>query len=321
MGKSNMSCEWIEETVSQPCSQNEHDISNADECYFTTHPEAGTPPKSFIAVIHRCTALPADYGLGENGEGGGSGPQNGPGGLSGNNPEETITAPIVPVRNKISPCQRLSNLLDPAKANVKPLITGGMYDHINNNPTGEGGVNLKRDANGSYSSDLSSYTSTNMANIKAGGYYYAGIHSHPNNTYPMFSWSDIYVAYKLIINSTSANRPHSALLLVCEDDHGVKQTYAITFENIGMMIEDTMGNIEFLGMTDKQIVKKLDDKLKEAYDKESKKTNPDYESVFLQFNFMTNIGLYKANSSLTGWENLYIETGYPNAPVKSKNCN
>ncbi len=57
------------------------------------------PPKWRFYLFdkdHSEIALPVDTGLGENGEGGGSGPQNGPGGLSNNPPEETTTAPNLP---------------------------------------------------------------------------------------------------------------------------------------------------------------------------------------------------------------------------------
>ena len=106
--------------------------------------------------------------------------------------------------------REIKESLSPTKANIKPLITNGMYDHINNNPTGEGGIYLKRDANGNLTSEPAPYTNTNMVDIKAGGIYYAGIHSHPNDTYPMFSWSDIYVLYTLEKHAASFNKNYPA---------------------------------------------------------------------------------------------------------------
>ncbi|WP_157761472.1 hypothetical protein [Chryseobacterium camelliae] len=57
----------------------------------------------------------------------------------------------------------------------------------------------------------------------------------------------------------------------------------------------------------------MDDQLKLAYDEESLKDNPNYESVFLQMNFGTNVGLYKANNDLTGFSKLQIASNTPNA--------
>lgn len=56
-------------------------------------------------------------------------------------------------------------------------------------------------------------------------------------------------------------------------------------------------------------------------DEELAKDTPNYESAFLQLNFGTNIGLYKANSNLTGFSKLEIASNTPNAVVISTNCN
>ena len=57
------------------------------------------------------------------------------------------------------------------------------------------------------------------------------------------------------------------------------------------------------------------------YDEEINKDNPNYERVFLQFNFGTNIGLYKANSDLTNWSKLSINEDSDTAIVNSNDCN
>jgi hypothetical protein len=70
-----------------------------------------TPSVLVVSLVRKCTvALPVDTGLGEDGEGGGSGPQNGPGGLSNNPPEETTTAPNLPPKNKKTPCQKIVDI-------------------------------------------------------------------------------------------------------------------------------------------------------------------------------------------------------------------
>ncbi|HEX7869018.1 MAG TPA: hypothetical protein VF455_02805 [Chryseobacterium sp.] len=278
-----------------------------------------------VMVDRTCTALPADTSLGENGEGGGGGPQNGPGGLGGNQPEETITMPNVPLLTRNNPCQKLNNLFDPTKANVKTLITEGMYDYINNSSVGEAGVYLKKDANGAYVNEVAPYTGTASLPPKFGGNYYSIIHTHPKSTYPMFSYSDLTVLYKLEMEALSHNRRQSSFLLVCEDDNGVKQTYAIVFESSGLLMEDVLNKPELAGCTIKQKIDALDKKLKEMYDAEynndTPNYKPNYERVFLQFCFGTNIGLYKADSNLTNWSKLTIATDSETAIVTSTNCN
>ncbi len=107
MSKTNMSCEWVEETQWNPCSSGAHNGTNANQCEFVSNPQNGTPPTAYVIVAQRCTALPADTSLGENGEGGGSGPQNGPGGLGSGNPEpEVPTMPNLPPKNS-NPCNKI----------------------------------------------------------------------------------------------------------------------------------------------------------------------------------------------------------------------
>lgn len=283
-----------------------------------------TPSVLVVSFVRKCTvALPVDTGLGENGEGGGSGSQNGPGGLSNNPPEETTTAPNVPIRK--TSCLKLNSLFDPAKANIKPLITGGLYTAVNN-AAGETGIALKRESNGTITNEILPYTpnpngGNPSINIITGGSYYSAIHSHPKDAYPMFSWSDVYSLYRLEMGTAPHNTRQSSFLLVCEDDSGVKQTYAIVFENTGLMMEDFFSNPENIGCSQEEIKETMDKKLEKLYKEEEKKSNPNYERVFLQSTFGTNIGLYKANTDLTNWSKLTINENSATATVTPNNCN
>lgn len=107
LSKTNMSCEWREEPSYSACSSNEHFngealVSQGGPC------KATTPSQLYTVVTYKCTALPVDTSLGESGEGGGSGPQNGPGGLGSGNPDPEIpTMPNVPIKS--APCQNVKN--------------------------------------------------------------------------------------------------------------------------------------------------------------------------------------------------------------------
>jgi hypothetical protein len=124
MSKTNMSCEWVEETQWNSCSSGAHNGSNANQCEFVSNPQNGTPPTAYVIVAQRCTALPANTGLGDNGEGGGSGPPNGPGGLGGGDPEPEVPTipnlPSGPNRNN-DPCKQLKNLAE--KQSFKDKVT------------------------------------------------------------------------------------------------------------------------------------------------------------------------------------------------------
>lgn len=75
--------------------------------------ETTTPSVLVVSLVRKCTiALPGSTGLDDDGTGGGSGPQNGPGGLGGNPPEETVTAPNLPLPDRTTPCQKTKKLLE-----------------------------------------------------------------------------------------------------------------------------------------------------------------------------------------------------------------
>lgn len=221
------------------------------------------------------------------------------------------------------PCTNLKNLLDPTKANIKPLITNGMYSFIDNigNTESETGIYFKRSSTGNVTSEIAPPSGTNELPPKFDDNYYSMIHTHPTTTYPMFSYSDIYILYLLEVYAAPHNKKKTSLLLVCEDDSGVKQTYAILFEELGAMIEALWNKPENIGCSRKEIVDKVNEELKLAFDEESKKATPNYERVFLQFTFGTNIGLYKANADLTNWSKLTIDENSDSATVNPINCN
>lgn len=284
-------------------------------CYGLSCPCSGNGQTIYVKIA--CGS--GSDGGGGGGDGGGNGP-TGPIGPGGHNPSDgggsggstTTTA---------TPCKRLQNVLDPFKNNAKPLITSGMYDYINNSSIGEASINFKKSRSGYITSEISAYTGSNSAPIKTGGDYYTAIHTHPKDTYPMFSWADVYALYKLEMGAASHNNGLASLLLVCEDDNGTKQTYAITFEDVGLYMEDVMTNPQNIGCTDEEIIRNMNTELSEKYFEEAKKSNPNYERVFLQQNFGTNIGLYKANASLTNWTKLSIRSNTSTATVTPTNCN
>lgn len=229
--------------------------------------------------------------------------------------------PNLPHPSTQNPCNKLKNLFATDKANVKPLITGGMYDYINNSSVGEGGIYLQKDALGSFTNEVAPYTGTNSLPPKWDGNYYSIIHTHPNSAYPMFSYSDLVVMYMLEMKGATHNKGAASFILVCEDDNGVKQTYAVVFEAIGLLMEDVWNNPSLAGCSMKEKIAELDKRLEYLYKEEEKKANPNYERAFLQFCFGTNIGLYKANSDLTNWSKLSIAENSETAVVTPTNCN
>ena len=113
----------------------------------------------------------------------------------------------------------------------------------------------------------------------------------------------------------------ASFLLVCQDDNGVFQTYAIVFDPVSVneTIDQFMTNPENIGCTVKEISE--NEKLRIAYNKEYNSPNPNYERVFLRSMYNSNVSLYKANSTLTNWSKLSLSNNSATATVNSTNCN
>ncbi|MFZ4107094.1 hypothetical protein [Flavobacterium sp.] len=154
--------------------------------------------------------------------------------------------------------------------------------------------------------------------IPSGGQFYSGIHTHPNDCYPMFSWSDVNVLNDLENGLASFNQEMSSLLLVCQDGNGVFQTYALVFDSTSMngTIDQFLMSPENAGLPNKEICSQMDEKLGKYYENDSNS-----ERAFLRFMSSSNVSLYKANATLTNWSKLYLSNNSPTATVKSKGCN
>ena len=221
------------------------------------------------------------------------------------------------------PCNKLKKLFDPTKGNIAPIIINNLRPNIAVNPSGEAGASLEMSSTGVPTSAILTPTSVNNIGIPTGSSYYSGIHTHPLDTSPMFSWSDVYLLNGMNNNSASYNQGMASLLLVCQDDNGVFQTYAIVFDpnSLNDTIDQFMDNPENIGCTADEIKGKMDAELKLEYDVEYNSTNPNYERVFLKKMFNSNVSLYKANSTLTNWSKLSISSNSATATVNSTNCN
>ena len=217
-----------------------------------------------------------------------------------------------------NPCEKLKNLFDPAKANIKPNIVNDLQPNIAVNPSGEKGVLLTMSPEGATTNFVISPTQTNSVNILAGGNRYSAIHTQPLDTYPMFSWSDVVVLNSLNNHAAPHNQGMASFLLVCQDDNGDFQTYAIVFDpdSLNETIDQFINNPENIGCTVKEISDKMDEVLGEEYRKDN-----NYERAFLKFMLNSNVSLYKANSTLTNWSKLSLSNNSATARVISKNCN
>ncbi len=156
-------------------------------------------------------------------------------------------------------------------------------------------------------------TTKGQIGIRTGGNYYSAIHTHPESAYPMFSWSDVYTLYTLNKQMQAHNAGLSSFLLVCKDQNGDFQTYAIMIENIENTIESVLNDPKYAGKKVEDIKAIMDSKLfKDYYIEQNNQTSTNYDKAFLKFMKDSNISLYKADNTLTTWSKLSLDESQTN---------
>ncbi|MCP1298254.1 hypothetical protein NK356_03680 [Chryseobacterium sp. S0630] len=198
VGKSDISCEWVEESYYTSCSEGQH--FNGELPKTQGGPcKADQPSTRVTVVVHRCKALPATTGLGDDGTGGGGGPFGG----SGGNNNGTPTIPNLPLPS--GPCKKI--ITENAKA--KTLLNESVVDLQNNTmksgistSTVEKAFTFGKNPSGIYkvSSIIlgsSSGASVPMPATNPDFVVEGGIHNHTSVTYDVASPGDIYWFWKV----------------------------------------------------------------------------------------------------------------------------
>ncbi|MGV7108172.1 hypothetical protein, partial [Flavobacterium sp. U410] len=240
-----------------------------------------------------------------------------------------VTVPVPELEQVIDPtdpCSKLKDLFNvPITPSLKDIIQNHLETDIAINPNGEKGAVITKDASGNYSRAILPPTSTALIGIPTAttipGLYVA-IHTHPTFvTFPMFSWSDIYVLHSINSEIDSHNEGLATFLLTCDlDGTGNYQTYAIVFNSSTADIVDMILNNPFNnGMTKKQIAASIDAELEQKFIAEDKNGTKNYERAFLEQILNTNVSLYKANSALDNWDRLELNQTTNN--VQNIPCN
>ena len=170
---------------------------------------------------------------------------------------------------------------------------------------------------------------TDCKSALSGDYYFGSIHTHPYpGGVPMFSWTDMFSLQQFWQNATLSNRNEIIIFLVCKDDSGVNQVYALTINNTDALTNTIFNevqteinptNLAEIPVNEQQnyITAHMDKKLTDLYAESNNK-----ELTFLNRFKDFGISLYKANSTLTNWDMLTIQNpNTPNASILSTPCN
>ena len=221
----------------------------------------------------------------------------------------------------IDPCLKLKRLLNDPASPMKRHILNDLRPNIDANPGGEIGAKISRNATGDITSTMLPQSSIGEIKITVASQTYCVAHTHGSNVYPMFSWSDVHTLYQIDANAASHNNGLSSFLLVCKDDQGVYQTYAIVFDAVGSAITSFFNNPENIGCTTQEVTNMMDQTLTEYFYEEDNNNTYNYERAFLRSLSGLNVSLFKANSSLNNWTRLAINTNSSTATVALSDCN
>jgi hypothetical protein len=250
-----------------------------------------------------------DFGGNGSGINVGGGVESGGGGSTGNG-TGVITMPNVTDEdsNNETPCDKMKKLLDPTKANLKPAIVT-LQGTLNQQ--GENLTSFKKNAANAFNIEPQPSTSINAVAGPLGPNYYGEAHTHPFQgpyaSYPMFSWSDIYRLLQFYQYTGSWNQNNVAIIGVFKDDFGVDQVYGVTANDITAFIAQMNLVIDSIPIPiifpARDRFRYLDTELGDRY-----ATDNNYERVFLEYFANYNISLFRANSTITNWEELKLVT-------------
>ncbi len=205
------------------------------------------------------------------------------------------------------PCVTLNKLFKKPKPDIKKTITDDLRPNIAVNPKGEKAAFIGKMADGTEGTIVGPASDENQVPIRTGTVYYSAIHTHPDNCYPMFTFGDVLVLNKLKNGLQPHNKGLASFLLVCKDDNGVFQTYAIVFDKrLANTIQNIFDSPENSGCSVLEIVDKMDERMEEKFIQEDKYGSKNYERAFLRMMSGYNVSLYKANTDLNNWSKLSL---------------
>lgn len=286
----------------------------------TTHVAGASCTQTRPALI--CTPLPPATNLNENGDG--EEPNFGPY-YSGGEPTSSlniivennniVTSPVVPIPP--NPCDKLIDLVDVNKGNIKPNLLW-LISKVNNPTTNiEYGVEFEKN-NTTY---LNTNTTSNLPNnvgLSYGGDVYGGAHTHTWVGTPIFSYQDLELFNTMYDRADSSNKNEAVFILTCRTSliPFETSTYALKIDNFQSFTNylnsyKTDPNPIYAGLNSVDRRTTFIDQQNFKYDN----CNGEYEKTFLQNITSAGISLFKASTNLDSWNKLELSTPNPANPT------
>lgn len=256
----------------------------------------------------------------DSGGGGGSGP-TGPtdtGGFDGGGTSPTGGGNLLELDD--GPCARLKRLFDTSKGNLKQYFPA-LFNGIPTNVSGENAVSLKKNSNGVYNNVVLPSSSGSTIPIPTGGTNYSAIHTHCLTDYPIFSIADLITLHGMLNQASSYNVNEISFMLACKDFNNVNHLYAITCNNLAQF-NQFYGSL-IVSVPNWSVLSELEQKIflngifQKQLEEEDINDVPDFEITFLKFINNSGVNLYKANSNLTNWSEISLNTSQNNSTVYS----
>jgi|GEM_PF-6001159 len=142
--------------------------------------------------------------------------------------------------------------------------------------------------------------SKNASKLQYGASFIGPIHTHPVDTDPMFSWTDLRALKKLYESAYDYNKQDVFIMIVCHDE----SVYSLKVDNFTFFNEKLTADLNKARGADEEIKREnIEETLKKYYgDNQS-----NLEKAFLKKYGNYGISLFKATDyNLTGWEKLQL---------------
>ncbi len=238
-----------------------------------------------------------------------------------------VISPVLPEEpEEVYPCEQLGKMLDPqSPSNIKDDIEA-LQQGIQ--PQGEDGISIKKEGNEVYGIDQLNPTITRSIPIPTGKdtpTIYGAVHTHPFSTYPMFSFADLFVLMNLHFYASISNKGEVVFMLVCKDDQGNDQVYALKIDDyeafrakVYQELNEVVNSSPFLNQNSPigDMIAEADNVLKKDYIFADNAQTGSYETAFIDFFQDFNVSLFKADPALTSWSYLFDVDIESNSPIE-----
>ncbi|WP_343587734.1 hypothetical protein [Flavobacterium sp.] len=214
--------------------------------------------------------------------------------------------------NTSTPCEQMKVLINSADPNnmiaginwLKSIVNGT----VNNKEFGIE-IRMTMNADQTFTYQYNQFSSPNEFSVALTTDYYhiGGAHSHPENGYAMFSFADVRFLSNAYNEASPLRKNDVIFMVVAKDKAGITNTYAIKVDNIGVLndkVNQVWNNPKFIGKTDDEKIKIIHKDQGYKY-RDSKGA---LEESFLQQFGSFGISLYKADSSMSKWNKLTLNT-------------